>query len=503
PPYIVGVALLVWATRGVTRRSPEASPAVAARAGRPGAAAIALLSFSALVLAVSSILVTLDARRAPSMYFDRAMVLMAAGMAAGVVGFALWLGFSWAGAGRWLRANWREVAVIAAIVVFGAFLRLYRIGEYPPPGGLAQDEGLTGASASLIALDPGFRPQPIHPISYYYIAGYAARVFGDDVLTFRLVHVVVGVALLPAFYLLARVLLGVWPALAVTFLLAVERWYVNNSRLLYNWMHVSLFEVLAALGLILGLRTRQPAYFALAGWALSEGVKGYVTFRVIIIAVVLYLVWLAIADRRALKGNLVNLGVFALTFGVFAAPYIANVIREPYWFFERHVVIQNIAADAARQNLTVPDLLWRNAQGTLSLLTQRGERWAVENLQNAPLLDPVTAALALAGVGYALVRWRREGNVLLLMLIAGTLAGGGLLSQDPIGRRIFGVFPILLLVGGQALLDAGRALAGVAWRPRLVHAASATVLGILLVGAAVSGIHTFFWGQARNPVTLM
>ncbi|MEK7681783.1 MAG: hypothetical protein AAB369_03035, partial [Chloroflexota bacterium] len=139
PPYIVGVALLVWATRGVTRRSPEASPAVAARAGRPGAAAIALLSFSALVLAVSSILVILDARRAPSMYFDRAMVLMAAGMAAGVVGFALWMGFSWAGAGRWLRANWREVAVIAAIVVFCAFLRLYRIGEYPPPGSRSEE----------------------------------------------------------------------------------------------------------------------------------------------------------------------------------------------------------------------------------------------------------------------------------------------------------------------------------------------------------------------------
>ena len=502
PPYIVGLALLAWATRGVTPRGPEASPAVAAQGRRARMAAIALLSFSVLTLAVSSTLVILDARRAPSAYFDRAMVLMVAGMAAGIVGFSLWAGVSRAGVSRWLRANWREVALVAAVVAFGAFLRLYRIGEYPPPGGIAQDEGLTGASASLIAHDPAFRSQPIHPISYYYIAGYAAVLFGDDVLTFRLVHVAAGVALLPAFYLLARALLGAWPALAMTFLLAVERWYVNASRLMYNWMHVSLFEVLAVLGLIMGLRTRKAAYFALAGWALSEGLKGYVTFRVVIIAVVLYLMWLAIADRRALKGNLLNLGVFALTFGVFAAPYIANVIREPYWFFERHVVIQNVVADAAGRGLTVPGLLWQNALGTLSLLTQRGERWAVENLPNTPLLDPVTAALSMAGAGYALVRWRREGNVLLLLLIGGTLIGGGVLAQDPVGRRIFGVFPVLLLVSGQALRDAGHALAGVAWRPQLVHAASAALLGVMLVAAAVSGIYTFFWGQSRNPITL-
>ena len=85
--------------------------------------------------------------------------------------------------------------------------------------------------------------------------------------------------------------------------------------------------------------------------------------------------------------------------------------------------------------------------------------------------------------------------LLLLLLIGGTLVGGGVMAQDPVGRRIFGVFPVLLLVGGQALRDAGNALAGVAWRPRLVHAASATVLGVMLVAAAVSGIYTFFWGQ--------
>ncbi|MBI4307427.1 MAG: glycosyltransferase family 39 protein [Chloroflexi bacterium] len=503
PAYLVGLGLLVWGTRGVVQPQHETGRPSAPTARRPLAFAIALLSFSGASLAVAAAFAIMDATRSPSQYFDRAMFLTAVGMVAAGVGFALGPGTSWTSAGRWLKANWREALLVAAIVAFGAFLRLYRIDEFPPPGGLAPDEGLIGANVTLITLDPGFRPQPILPSSYYYVDALAIRLSGGDVLlTLRLVHVAAGVALILAFYLLARLLLGQWPALAVTLLLDVSRWYINASRLTYNWIHVPLFEVLAVLGLVLGLRTRHPAYFALAGWALAVGLTGYVPFRVVIPAMVLYLAWKAIVDRPLVRANLANLGVLALTFGLFAAPYIAQVTRQPYIFFERHIVIQDIGNEAARRNTTVPGVLWQNALETLSILTQGGEPSAVENLRGAPLLDPVTAALALAGAGYAIIRWRRGHNVLLLLLMAGALAGGGVLSEQPMGRRIFGVLPILLLVGGLALRDAGHVLAQTTFRPQLVRIATGAALGAMLLVAAVSGIYTFFWGQARSPITL-
>jgi hypothetical protein len=83
-----------------------------------------------------------------------------------------------------------------------------------------------------------------------------------------------------------------------------------------------------------------------------------------------------------------------------------------------------------------------------------GDNNARHNLPGEPMLDPVTGALFLLGLGYGFYRWKDHRRGLLLLWLMFALLGGvlSLVGEAPQGYRTLGVVPAVTIVAGDVLV---------------------------------------------------
>lgn len=196
------------------------------------------------------------------------------------------------------RLNPWEVGLLIGVLLLALFMRVYRLDSIP--SGLYLDEGDNGF-LGLSLFGQQFSPytparESSNATMYFYFLGLVARLFGPSVLAMRLAAVTVGMLTVIAFYPLARLLFGWRVALVITFLLAVSRWHITFSRLLFEALPVPLFALLTAYFLLRGLKTNQRLSFALGGLAFGLGVHTYIGYRVFPAAIVLFLLAKVISD---------------------------------------------------------------------------------------------------------------------------------------------------------------------------------------------------------------
>lgn len=126
------------------------------------------------------------------------------------------------------------VAALVCLCVYGAFLRLYRLGEQS----LWIDEGYT-ANAALSVMETGTTRLPsgylyIQGVAYDYLAAGAMRIAGWDPFDpwpLRLPAAISGILLIPAVFWVSKKIYGSpWIALAAAALMSVSEWMVAWSR---------------------------------------------------------------------------------------------------------------------------------------------------------------------------------------------------------------------------------------------------------------------------------
>ena len=137
--------------------------------------------------------------------------------------------WQWVLLGGW---RTRETAIVSAIILIGAVLRLYNLEGIP--SGIHGDE--TGEALVAVSILEGKGPNPFgtaffgdRALSFYIEAPFLA-IFGRTVTAMRLYSALAGVATLPAFYILMRRLFGIQPALISLALLAGCAAHINFSR---------------------------------------------------------------------------------------------------------------------------------------------------------------------------------------------------------------------------------------------------------------------------------
>lgn len=144
------------------------------------------------------------------------------------------------------------LAAVAALTLFGAALRVFRVGfddywiDEVASIQTAQGYSILGLFLRLPFVDR-------HPGLFYSLLKGWLAVFGEAEAVTRLLPVVLGIATLPAMYLLGKRLFGVEAGLVATALLAVSRYHVFYAQTLRMYTLLVLLTIVSTY-LLLDLR---------------------------------------------------------------------------------------------------------------------------------------------------------------------------------------------------------------------------------------------------------
>lgn len=317
----------------------------------------------------------------------------------------------------------QEIIIFVVLILLAGGMRFYHLGQFPPAAYL--DEADNGLEALKLldasAYIPYTRASNGHPTLFLYLLGLGFRLFGEGVLAMRLVTAFIGLATVAAFYFLVREWSGMRPAQWATFALAVSRWHVNFSRVVFEAVLTPFFAVLTMWFLARALRTGRWRDYAWAGLSLGLGLQGYLGYRVFPIIVVVYLLLYVLASPGLLRRIWAGVLALAVAAIIGFGPLAVYFARFPEDFTHR-AAQASVMEDIEREGSYQP--LRDNIRKTALMFVYQGDPRPRHNLPNAPMLDRWSAVFFMLGLGYALYRWRDPDHLILwLWLAVGALPG--------------------------------------------------------------------------------
>lgn len=406
----------------------------------------------------------------------------------------------------WWRAHWREVGLLALLVLSAWAARglyLERI-----PANLGGDEGTQGLAALELVRPPFGNPFSTGwfsvPTMSFAVAGVAMRLFGATVAGLRALSAVAGALTVLTTYLFARELWDRRVAWFAALLLTPAHFHLHFSRLGSNQIGDGLLITLALWLFAVGLRTRRAWPFALSGAVVGLGWYAYFGARLIGIVVAAYVAWevLRRPDFLTRYGrHLLVLGVAAL---VVLAPLLFHYAAYP----------DTLAARADQVNIFSSGWLSNEqvitGRSAVSLLLQ--QFWKSISAFNytldptfwyhpsIPLLDWVSGAFFVLGLLWSMAHWGRRGQaalgnrLLLLWFWLALLLGWVMTENPPSSMRLVIIAPSLAVL----------AALGLDWVLRLSRrlfnrSAPVRLSGITLVVLLVGFLNLYYYFVVYTP----
>ncbi len=495
--YLVAVVLLVYANRGRSskteaERSPATRPEVSARQLGWG---LALLALAGVCIILS---LRLFGRGAPP---STAWLLYLASVILFVAAF-------WAmefTPVKWsprqsLHRLWppkTETLILIAILIVTAAVRLYNLDSLP--FGVWYDEAVNGLEAQRLLDDPSYRPIYMRPTNspshFMFLIAFAFKLFGVGVVPVRVVSALFGIAVVMAAYLFGREFFhGRRLALVLAFLMAISRWGVNFSRIGMYGMTTPFFEFLALYFLLRGLRSRRSLDLALGGVAMGLGACFYSAFYLFVPVIGLFLIHKVIVERGFLRRHHLGILVFVLAALLVFAPVGRFAWQNPDAFSDRARVTSIFKGKTRQEALEV---VRESAKKHLLMFNHRGDPNGRHNLPGRPMLDFVTSALLVLGLGYSLYRGLRPKYLLLVAWLLVMLCGGifSLEFEAPQSLRAIGALPAAYVLACIPLH-----LIAKQWDQsvRRWYRVLAIACCLLLAYVGWKNLHTYFRVQARD-----
>ncbi len=412
------------------------------------------------------------------------------------------LGAALATAGERAYAARVELALVAALTLFAAVVRLWDLGTVPL--GLHGDEAWTGLDARRVLREGWIGPyvtsalgQPAGPL---YFTALLFEFLPQTTSTLRASMAVFGIATIPLAYFAFRTMFGRTPAVFAALLLTVMTWHLQLTRtgfMIGAWPFVEMAVLWA---LFAGLRRRSVPLLALAGALTGLGIYTYNAYLLFVPVVAVAVLWSLLSVSTRADGLRIAAGVAALV----AA---ALVVALPMLLY-----INGHGATYRSHEHTVGVIYtaqWRAAGigGRAEILRDRFDEWLRGLLRGGrpdygdglaapgqPVVDAVTSTLALAGLAFALWRWRRPEYAAVLAAVAMLPFGALLTTGDGLFRRSFGLAPFVALLAALPLAWLWERAAG----RRDPRGYAAMALIALLVAVPVVGNVRDYFGPAQR-----
>jgi Dolichyl-phosphate-mannose-protein mannosyltransferase len=391
-----------------------------------------------------------------------------------------------------------EMSVVAPILLFGFFLRIYRLASFPPALGFPiTDEPQIGGGA-INTLHYNGHPWQYPELVYSAIASF--RFFGVSMATLRYPSAVISCVLLVAFYFYARMYFH-WPVAAVgTALLAVSHWDLAYSRdvIPATWMMV--YELLIFLLAARAARGQGTyAAYAVMGVLTGMGAYSHASFRLVPLLLIVWTVGWLIVNRRSvvtlLRVHAPGWALYLVMALLVAWPFVGVARNNTTMAFtERFTSILPVVFNRG----SVPDpggLVKSNMQLIAGFFFGLGDTWGAVDPIGTPMLDLFTGTLFALGLGYAVLHFWRPHLLMWLIWLLITLITGALLTVDFAAERFLGALPVIFLLACIPLQLCYDAI--VSWRQALRWAAVVVLIPLLCL-SGISNIRAYFVSLPDN-----
>ena len=415
----------------------------------------------------------------------------------------------------WAGLHWRSGTLLAltAILLVGAFFRLYDLDGMPPEMTSDHMEKLLDAHRILQGDYQVFFPNNGGRESFQmYAMALLSRLpgLGIDHTSLKLLTVLEGLLTLPVLWLLGREIIGerdrrLGNAVGLTLaaLVAVSYWHLMLSLLALRIVLTPLITALLLIFLARGMRHNRRGDFILAGLTLGFGLYMYQAVRmlpvVVLVGVGLAMIY-NLSDRHQLRRYVVNLAALVLVSFVIFVPLFRFSVDYPDLFWMRstgRILGDTRVNSGAAEGATVSEwvnafgenatILAENVRDALLMFNWRGDVAWINGVSLRPAMDIVTGGLLIAGLAawLALIlrRWRDPVYPLIpvalfIMLLPSALAIAMPL-ENPSASRTSGSLPM-------AYLLAAFPLGLIAYRLR--YAATRRLVGLVLATGAVVAV---------------
>lgn len=366
----------------------------------------------------------------------------------------------------WLRQHQSELIGVGVITLLAFGLRFYQLGNIPRV--IDGDEGRVGQIALTTDRNPLANPFTLVENFgglYLQAIGLAVRTFGQTPFGLRLMPALGGTLAIPAIYGLGRYLFGSRVAWVAAFLLAISHTHIHFSRVVaVAYIQETWLVPLELYFFLSGLEKRSTLRLAIGGLILGVHFSVYVSAQ--IITALLLVFWLIAwwVNRPVIRKVGRTLGVFWLGVGLTALPQVVYAIQNPGEFFSR------LNADGTFQSGWMTNTMTATGQNAVQILAGRVlhvllslNHFPAFDFYGAriPVLDVMTATLAILGLGYALWRTRDIHYLLLNGYFWALIVAIGIFSIPPSADsyRVLVALPAVMLfaaIGFDQLLEALR-----------------------------------------------
>jgi len=303
-------------------------------------------------------------------------------------------------------------------VLVGAVLRLHQLDVIPADIGWDLPYNYTDALSILNGQYRIFFPSNQGREGlFFYLIVLVTRLAPLSHFSIKLTSALVGIATIPALYLLGRKLFNPSVGLVAAFLLALNRWHIVLSRSGFRVILLPIFTILLLYTVVRALQNCRPVDFALAGWVMGLGLYTYTAYIFAVLAVFAGLVVYAFSAHaprwRTLWPLLALMIAVALVVG---APLARFALEHPEQYLQRMgVQVRIVTGDPNRPQMTLP-LILENVRTSLLMYNVYGDSNKRFNVPGVRHFGFVGAVLLVLGLSYTLFRWRRGSNSILLLL---------------------------------------------------------------------------------------
>lgn len=346
------------------------------------------------------------------------------------------------------------------------------------------------------------------PYFFFLIPSWVMWLFGDNLFGARAAGALIGLACIPAFYLLARRFLRPAPAAIAVFLFAASSYFVHFSRIGIGYNQTTLFTIAVMYGFARGLQDRDARWLCLSGTLCAIGSLSYQATKILtpLILSSMGLLWLtrALPWRALLQGLL----AFFLAFWIGFAPLAGVYLFDKNAAFSRTKSVTLFSPEGEEllrrgypADIKLPDLIkFQVERSLLAPIAHHDNSPYLINRNYGGMLDTIPAILFTAGFFLLLGTIRHPvSRLLLYWILCILLLGSAMTDHAPSYQRLVGLIPFLAIVAAPVLNGCLAQFAQVyRWAPRTRLHATAAVMVFLLV----LGVHRYFHQIMSKPQLL-
>jgi 4-amino-4-deoxy-L-arabinose transferase-like glycosyltransferase len=392
-----------------------------------------------------------------------------------------------------------EAIIVAVLFVVSFGMRAYDLAGFLP--GVWFDEAQNAFEAQHM-LHTGQLPVFVAsytnmPAMFFYFCMVFLKIFGMNILPFRLVSAVLGSLSVAAFYFLCRQVFKSWkPALLGAFLLAFSRWHITFSRVAFMGMQTVLFEIIFFYFYLKFLEEKKTFYAVVAGAVLGLAQYTFSAANFILIFVALHMLYLAVKDIKVfIREYFSKAAIMAAVAMIAAGPLIGYAIKHPGEYFRRAGDV-SIARDIKEAKSIMP--VFKNLATYALTFNFEGDYQARHNLYKKPLLDDIGAVFFIIGFAAALAnrKYRFFAGLFFVMLLPGLAT---ITIEAPQAYRIIGSIPAVYIIIVIGIKAAASVISSLARDRRAITA----FFAVCAVSIASINAYQYYYLYPRNEFTFL